>query len=109
MGVPHWSIGYIVGRLEDCQIFQERYDADDNDDDLSDLFHFPIEWQHIDEIKNKKDNQNCYQQTDEDGHRQSDPSRNGFSIFIRRRFLRNTEMNLVNHGKRGIFLDPTHP
>ncbi len=95
--------------LEDCQIFQERYNTDDDDDHLSDLFYFPIEWQHVDEIENEKDNQNCYQKTDEDGHRLSDPSRNGFSIIIRWWFLHNTELNSENHGKRGIFTGPENP
>ncbi len=92
---------HIVRRLEDCQIFQKRYDTDDDNNHLSNLFHFRIQWQHIDEIENEKDNQNCYQQTDEDGHRQSDLSRNGFYIIIRRLFLRGTELNLLSHGKRG--------
>lgn len=74
---------YLPG-LEDCQIFQKGYDTDNDYDYLSNLFHFAIKRKHINQIKNKENNQNCYQKTNEDGHRQSDlPGTAVFKLFGR--------------------------
>jgi hypothetical protein len=54
--------------LEDREITQQRYDADDDYDDAHDLFGAAVNRQHVDEIEDKNDDQKGDQNTDEDGH-----------------------------------------
>jgi hypothetical protein len=54
--------------LEDREIAQERENADDDDDDLRDLFHFSVERKHIDEIENENDDENGDEKADKRRH-----------------------------------------
>lgn len=65
---PKWAPlalkSYIANYLEDCQILKQRYYTNNDYNNLSDLFYLTIQRQHIDKIKNEKDNQNRYQKAD---------------------------------------------
>jgi hypothetical protein len=54
--------------LEYREIFQQRDDADDDDNDPRDLFGAAIERQHVDQIEDQNNNEKCDQNTDEYGH-----------------------------------------
>jgi hypothetical protein len=57
-----WSL------LEYREIFQQRDDADDDDNDPRDLFGAAIERQHVDQIEDQNNNEKRDQNTDEYGH-----------------------------------------
>jgi hypothetical protein len=54
--------------LEYREIFQQRDDADDDDNDPRDLFGAAIERQHVDQIEHQNNNEKCDQNTDKCGH-----------------------------------------
>lgn len=56
---------------EHRQIFQQRNDADDDDDDLRDLFRAAVDRQAGDEIENQDDHQEGDQDADQCGSSQA--------------------------------------
>jgi hypothetical protein len=54
--------------LEDSEIAQQGQDADDDHDDANDLFGATVDRQHVDEIKNKNNDQKGDENADEDSH-----------------------------------------
>lgn len=53
--------------LEHSQIFQKRYDADDDDDQLCDLSHPTVDRQPLNQPEHEYDNQECDENADECG------------------------------------------
>jgi hypothetical protein len=72
MEIPAAAGGKLTGRsggadeprLVDRQIFQQRQNADDDDDHADDLLCPPVNRQHIDQIKYENNDQERYEKTD---------------------------------------------
>jgi hypothetical protein len=60
------KIGTFRG-LENRKVFEQRNDADDDHDDLSDLPHAGIERQALNQIENEDDDEECDQDADQRG------------------------------------------
>jgi hypothetical protein len=56
-----------LGGLENRQVFEQRNDADDDDDDLGNLPHAGIERQALNQIENQDDDEECDQDADQRG------------------------------------------
>src|SRR3954469_11793515 len=59
------SVRATKARLEHGQIFQQRHDADDDDDDARDLLGAAVHRQHVDEIKNEDDDEKSNEYADQ--------------------------------------------
>jgi hypothetical protein len=54
--------------LEDREVPQQRYYADNDDDNAHDLFGAAVDRQHVDEVEDENDDDECDQNADEDCH-----------------------------------------
>src|SRR6476660_9861309 len=52
----------------DAEVFHQRQDPDDDDDDAHDLLGASVDRQHVDEIENENDDQEGNENADENGH-----------------------------------------
>ena len=65
MALPLPDLAGHARRLEHCDVFQQRNDADDDHDNLCDLLRAAVERHPSDEIKNQHDYQEGDQDADE--------------------------------------------
>jgi hypothetical protein len=63
-----FDAAHNAGILEDREVTQQRYYADNNDDHTHDLFGAAVDRQHVHEIKNQDDDDEGDQDADENGH-----------------------------------------
>jgi hypothetical protein len=56
---------------KDRKIFQHRNDAHDDHDHAHDLLGLAVDWQHVDEIENQNDDDECYENSDKSIHAQA--------------------------------------
>jgi hypothetical protein len=58
------TLDLSMRNLVDGEIFQQRQDTDDDDNDAHDLLGAPVNWQHINQVEHKYDDKERNKNTD---------------------------------------------